>query len=185
MIKIYTDGGLNSDKKMCAGLYVLSDEKIFKHSEIYSEGTSHSAEEQAVLMAIKFLQNYNITESTTIYTDFISIVKIVNNKTAPSSKIIKNFPNITFIRDYIKENNITIKWISGKDNPAHSVISDSYEGIIYKDLDSFRINNPLESTNSKDIITDNNTELLNFKLKQKDIIIKDLTNIINKIMMDL
>lgn len=175
---IYVDGGVKNTN-MYIGILSLSKSCPIKFSKKLGNGSTHTAEEQALLHCIQILSSLNINEEITIYCDQNSIVNILT-VTGITSKALKTFPNIQKIKDFIVFHNIKIKWIKGKENIAHTLITEAYTGIFYNE-----VFNPYNETSTKiipnkDPYNISYIEILQKELLKKDIVISDLMNIITK-----
>lgn len=176
---IYVDGGVK-DNYMYIGILSTSKSHPIKFSKKLGIGATHTAEEDALFHCIQLLSSLNIKEQIVIHCDQVSIVNILN-KNGITAKALKTFPRIQEIKNFITNHNIEVKWIRSKDNLAHTLINDAYNGIFYNDVYAF------DARTSPKIIPNNEVDticyinILQKELAKKDLIIKDLMKIISKL----
>lgn len=199
IIDIYLDGGLKNNI-MYISILSTSSELPIKFSKKLGDGLSHIAEEKAFDYCIDLISSLDtsLLKNIRLYSDHISLVNMLNS-TNLSNKAIKTYPTIEKVKNFITENNIQICWIKGTKNLAHRLIDDCYNGVFYKEV-PYKLPSKNISQNiipSKTITEDNSTikpststcntpyDLtilkLQCELKKKDLLIKDLLKIINKL----
>lgn len=169
IISIYVDGGVK-DGYMYIGILCNSIDFPIKFSKKLELGMAHTAEENALFQCIKILTTPPIKEEIIIYCDQKYLVNVINATTI-TTKAIKTFPKSQKIKNFITQNKITLKWIKGKDNIAHTLIAPAYTGKIYND-----VNINLPKTNAVSPV-----DLLKKELQKKDILIEELMNIITRL----
>ena len=105
---IYTDGSKIGEEVGCAVLNrgTLYSRKLFKHTGIYN------AELQAVLKAVKLAKEENVSTSTVIFTDSLSVKQSIEERSSDHPLICKILHHILAIHKAGGE--VTICWV-----PAH------------------------------------------------------------------
>lgn len=179
ILPIYVDGGVK-DNYMYIGILSTSSILPLKVSKKLNKGLIHVAEENALFHCIQLLQKLKINEEIVLHCDQVSIVNILT-KNGITIKALKTFPKIQQIKNFIDDNKIKIEWIKGKDNPAHTLVTEAYNGIFYDDVPSIYEKTSSQIIDEKEVNTIPYVEFLQKELIKKDILIKDLMKIISKL----
>ncbi|ADL52864.1 ribonuclease H [Clostridium cellulovorans] len=130
-MKIYVDGGVKCGE-MYISVYSNSPQFPIKFSRFLGQGHIHEAEEEALYHCTKILSETanELTEDITIYSDQVALVNTINRKNI-STKASKTFPKAKEIQNFCEDKNITLQWVPGKRNIAHTLIMEAYEGMFY------------------------------------------------------
>ena len=146
MINVYVDGGLKNNimyiavTSNCKGLFM-------KYSEEIGVGKIHYAEERALVQAVRIIKSLTIDEEVTIHCDLKSLVEIIKSEVI-RFKTYKSYPDVKEIKEFFKNKNCKIKWISGKNNPAHHLVQATYIGKFENSIET-RFNKNIIKFNSK------------------------------------
>lgn len=180
IIQIFLDGGVK-DKYMYISVLSTSTTLPLKFSKKLGQGSSHSAEEQALFHCITILKGLQLnTEDIILHSDQKSLINTLNSDTI-SDKAAKTFPKAKVIKNFITKSKIKIKWVQGKHNVAHSLINDAYNGVFYNEVPSNYEKTSSQITPSKEVDNTHYIEFLEKELIKKDTLIKDLMKIITKL----
>lgn len=162
-MEIYVDGGVKFGE-MYISVYSSSPQLPIRFSRFLGQGHIHEAEEEALYHCTKILNETanELTGDITIYSDQVALVNTINRKTI-SAKASKAFPKAKEIQNFCEEKNITLQWVPGKRNIAHTLIMEAYEGMFYDEV--------VTETTSNDSVY---IEALKKELLKKDELIKAL-----------
>lgn len=181
MLKVFIDGGLKNND-MHIGILSNSARLSIKFNKRIDGGAAHTAEELALYISLKILQELNVKEELVIFTDHVSLVSLVNKKNISNNSLI-SYPKLNEIRTILLVNpNIKVMWIKKKNNHAHSLVVDAYAN---KFTNIFTYN-PLKQASKLDSINEiesliNIIKSLEEALIKKDLLISELLQNINEL----